>query len=217
MHFEAPSWLCGCLRSDARPWQGFTFDGYQADEFDQLLSADHASRSFLSRLPFKRGSVRRPTSQTAESSDSSARSLFIDDRDAELFGDESISLLLTSQQEAYPPMRLPIGQSPSEEQDEEDLRREEEQLRLDEEHRIALNREKARKLASERGLLRNKSGTSLARVSTPTSSSSSSKTRSNRSASVKSEMNMVQRQNKAPMKSEIDGDASGILPHMRPT
>lgn len=211
---QAPSWLRCCWGGDSKPWQAFTFEGYQADDFDQLLSGEQTSPSFLSRLPFKRRTIRRPKISTHDSCDSSSRSLFIDDRDAELFGDESINLLLTSQTEPSTGLQLPIGHQTFEGQDDDELRREEEQLRIEEEQRIKTNRERARKLAAYRGLLRSVSSTSLLQCSS--AASSIGRTRSSRSGSLKSEMNMIQRSANKARQAEQEYEASEILPHKRP-
>lgn len=217
LHLEAPSWLLRCLGYDIAAKQDFTFEGYHADEFDQLLSADHNTGSFLSRLPFKRGTLRRPKPPTTDSSDSSFRSLFVDDTDAELFGDESISLLLTTQPEPTHMPQLPIGQMPSEGQDEQELYREEEQLRIEEERRIGLNRAKARKLAVERGLIRTNSSATI-RSQASNDTASTIRTRTNRSSSVKSQMSMMSMQKSLGSDdSESRLTKDSILPQMRPS
>lgn len=217
-HIEPPAWLTNCLGFNPGARQDFTFDNYYSDEFDHLLSADPTSGSFLSRLPFKRGTVKRPAPATENSSDGSLRSLFVDDRDAELYGDESINMLLTSQPDAAVSLpELPLGHQPGDEdygQDDADLRREEEEVRREEEAEIENQRQRAKQLAIKRGLLRAETaGTVQSTSSSEASESAAGRSRSARSPSVKSQMSMVVKSPEA----DFEETAFGILPHMRPS
>lgn len=210
---EFPEWLTGCLGfTPGTARRDFVFDSYHSDEFDHLLSADPTSGSFLSRLSFGRKLNKRPTRVNTDNSstDGSLRSLFVDDRDAELFGEDSINMLLTSNTQDGPESYLPIDQRPSQGQDDEVLRREEDDLRRAEEAEIASNRDRAKKLAIKRGLVRtdthSTSRSSLSQAATIN-------TRSSRSASVRSQMSQVGRK----LQDSDEAPVSGILPHMRPS
>ena len=161
--------------------QRFDFDPYTAahtDEFDHLLSQDPTSRSFLSRLPFTRtrtprrqqGGVgggllqqrksNRRGSRSSTDESSSLTSLLIDTSDADLIGDESINMLLTSTgpssntSAATPSTSLPgFSDARALEQTDEELRAEEEAIMAQEEAAIEERRKRAGLLARERGIL----------------------------------------------------------------
>lgn len=184
---RVPDWFVNCLgfnplnATQQRSRGGtdaadFTFDSYQSDEFDHLLTADPSSGSFFSRrFPFARSPLR--ASRTADangtakarslgSESGSLKSLFIDVNDAEVFGDESINMLLTStgtrqeddgdESDGHSEGELARHARKVHGQTSEELRVEEEELARRDDEEILLRRVRAEKLALERGLLKAK-------------------------------------------------------------
>lgn len=213
LHIHWPVWFSSCFGLSSASRQDFDFQAYhESDEFDHLLSTDPSTRSFLSRLPFKRGTVRnapRPT-PVMDSSDSSLRSLFVDDRDAEFLGDESISMLLTATAQDTPVSDLPLGHRSEDGQDEETLRLEEEELRRQEEEAITRKRENARLLALERGLIRDDNATSN-RPRSRTKHSSDTRSPTSPANGAEHSPGLVQ-----TARQEETEEFSSTLPHRRP-
>lgn len=108
------------------------------------------------------GGGTRTREHRSSAGDASVRSLFVDDEDAGMLGDDRINMLLqaNSPSPRHEGMLFSAGSSvvmmndACMGEDEDTLRREEEQARLDEENEIRVKREKARELALQKGLLR---------------------------------------------------------------
>ena len=134
--------------------------GLQTDEFDHLLDQDPTSRSFLSRLPFsrttptrnsRRNDIRRRGSRSSTEETSSLTSLLVDTTDADLLGDEGISMLLTAS-------NTTAAAATTTEQTDEELRAEEEAIRLEEEAAIEDRRRKAAQKVSLVHMASNRDG-----------------------------------------------------------